>query len=75
VPPPGDDGLVLVWALRRLPAPQRRAIALHYLFDLPVEEIASETGAPTGTVKSWLSRGRAALAAVLSEPAEAEDVH
>jgi RNA polymerase sigma-70 factor, ECF subfamily len=75
VPPPGDDGMLLVWALRRLPPPQRRALALHYLFDLPVEEIASETGAPTGTVKSWLSRGRAALAVTLGESAEAEDVH
>lgn len=66
-PPPRDDGVVLVHALRRLPEHQRRAIALHYLYDMSVEQIAAETGSPTGTVKSWLSRGRAALAAVLGE--------
>src|SRR5690606_26106797 len=66
-PPPRDDGVVLVHALRRLPEHQRQAIALHYLYDMSVEQIAAETGSPTGTVKSWLSRGRAALAAVLGE--------
>ncbi|HEX9999126.1 MAG TPA: sigma-70 region 4 domain-containing protein, partial [Actinoplanes sp.] len=36
-----------------------------YLLDRSVAEIAVETGASTGTVKSWLSRGRAGLAATL----------
>jgi RNA polymerase sigma-70 factor, ECF subfamily len=44
-------------ALRRLPVTYRQALALHYLFDMPVVEIAHETGVPVGTVKSWLSRG------------------
>jgi RNA polymerase sigma-70 factor (ECF subfamily) len=35
--------------------------------DLSVEEVAAETGAPVGTVKARLSRGRAALAVLLSE--------
>ena len=69
---PGEDAVVLVRALRRLPESQRRAIALHYLYDLSVDDIAAETSAATGTVKSWLSRGRAALAEVLS--AEATEV-
>jgi RNA polymerase sigma-70 factor, ECF subfamily len=69
---PGDDTVVLVRALRRLPESQRRAIALHYLYDLSVDDIATETSAATGTVKSWLSRGRAALAEVLG--AEASEV-
>jgi RNA polymerase sigma-70 factor (ECF subfamily) len=60
-----DDRLVLVAALRKLPAAQREAIALHYLADLPIHEVAAATGAPVGTVKARLSRGRAALAALL----------
>ena len=38
---------------------------MHYLLDIPVSEIALELGVPVGTVKSWLSRGRTALAARL----------
>lgn len=62
VPPPSENTVLLVTALRTLPVPQRRALALHYLLDLPIGDIAAETGASVGTVKSWLSRGRAALA-------------
>ncbi|MGK5742636.1 SigE family RNA polymerase sigma factor [Micromonospora sp. URMC 103] len=65
VPPPSEDGVLLLAALRQLPAAQRQALALHYLFDMSVEEIARETQVPTGTVKSSLSRGRARLAALL----------
>jgi RNA polymerase sigma-70 factor (ECF subfamily) len=61
--PPGDDTILLVRALRELPLAQRRALVLHYLLDRSVTDIAAETGAAEGTVKSWLSRGRAALAA------------
>ncbi|MET7396973.1 SigE family RNA polymerase sigma factor [Dactylosporangium sp. NPDC005572] len=71
--PPGEDTVVLVAALRRLPVAHRQALALHYLFDLPVADIASEIGVAVGTVKSWLSRGRAGLAAVLGEPAVAKE--
>jgi RNA polymerase sigma-70 factor (ECF subfamily) len=66
--PPSEDVVVLVAALRKLPAAHCRALALHYLLDRSVEEIARETGASLGTVKSWLSRGRDRLAAVLGEP-------
>ena len=62
-----EDRLVLLAALRRLPAPQREAIALHHLADLPVHEVAEAVGAPVGTVKARLARGRAALAVLLSE--------
>lgn len=65
-----DDHLVLVAALRRLPAAQREAIGLHHLADLPVAEVAETLGVPVGTVKARLSRGRAALAALLAEPAQ-----
>ncbi|MGE5828584.1 MAG: SigE family RNA polymerase sigma factor [Micromonosporaceae bacterium] len=77
--PPGDEALLLVWALRQLPETQRRALALHHLFDLPVDEVATEIGVPVGTVKSWLARGRTALAAALTESGgqakEVNDVH
>lgn len=65
--PPDPDRVALVAALRRLPEEQRRAIVLHHLADLPVAQVAAETGAPVGTVKARLSRGRAALAEHLGE--------
>lgn len=61
------DLLALVSALRQIPEEQRRAIVLHHLADLSVEEIAAETGAPPGTVKARLARGRKALAPLVSE--------
>lgn len=67
-----DDRLALLAALRRLPAAQREAIALHHLADLPVHEVAETVGAPVGTVKARLSRGRAALAVLLTEPDQAD---
>ncbi|MEV1142399.1 SigE family RNA polymerase sigma factor [Micromonospora sp. NPDC049799] len=67
VPAPNEDSVLLVAALRQLPANQRQALALHYLFDMSVEDIARETDVATGTVKSWLSRGRARLAALLPD--------
>jgi RNA polymerase sigma-70 factor (ECF subfamily) len=66
---PHPDRVALVAALATLPPSQRRVIVLHYLADLPVAEIAHREGVAPGTVKSWLHRGRAALAARLdSEP-------
>jgi RNA polymerase sigma-70 factor, ECF subfamily len=59
---PSEDTVLLVDALRQLPATHRQALALHYLIGLSVEEIAAETGVAVGTVKSWLWRGRARLA-------------
>jgi RNA polymerase sigma-70 factor, ECF subfamily len=72
--PPTEDLIVLVAALRDLPVRQREALVLHYVVDRSVAEIAAETGPAEGTVKSWLSRGRAALAAAL-EPSEKELNH
>lgn len=65
-----DSRVALVEALRQLPVAQREAIALHYLADLPVHEVAATTGAPIGTVKARLSRGRAALAVLLADTEE-----
>jgi RNA polymerase sigma-70 factor, ECF subfamily len=66
-PEPSTDTVLLVTALRKLPESQRRAIVLHHLCDLSVEDVARETGAPIGTVKARLSRGRTALGALLGE--------
>jgi RNA polymerase sigma-70 factor, ECF subfamily len=63
---PSPDRVALVEALAALPATLRRAMVLHYLADLPVAEIAVREGVAEGTVKSWLHRGRAALAVHLT---------
>ena len=57
--------LDVVDALRRLPSDQQRALVLHDVIGLSVAEVARELRVPEGTVRSWLSRGRAALAADL----------
>jgi RNA polymerase sigma-70 factor (ECF subfamily) len=67
---PSPDHVALVAAMRRLPAAQREALALHYFCDLSVDDVARETGAPVGTVKARLSRGRAALAVALGDQTE-----
>jgi RNA polymerase sigma-70 factor (sigma-E family) len=68
-----EERVALVEALRLLPAAQREALALHYLADLPVHEVARTLDVPLGTVKARLSRGRTALAALLAEPASRPD--
>lgn len=64
-----EANLVLLQALRNLPAGQREVIALHHLADLTVEQVAGTLGLPTGTVKARLSRGRAALSVLLVKEA------
>lgn len=68
-----DDRLVLMAAIRKLPATQREAIALHYLADLPIHEVAAATDSPVGTVKARLSRGRAALAVLLADCSDSSE--
>jgi len=67
VPAIAPDRVALVEALRTLPADQRRAVVLYHLVDLPIAEVADELGVAVGTVKSWLHRGRLALAASLGD--------
>jgi RNA polymerase sigma-70 factor (ECF subfamily) len=64
---PSEAHVAVVSALKQLPEMQRRALVLHHIADLPVAQVAHEIGAPEGTVKAWLSRGRTALAALLSD--------
>jgi len=62
--PAGDQADVLA-ALRALPLAQRQVVVLHHMYDLPVEAVAHQLGVSSGTVKSRLSRARAALAPLL----------
>lgn len=62
----------LVAALRQLPVAQRQALVLHHIADLPVHEVAREVGVPEGTIKARLSRGRAALAALLPDEPDSD---
>lgn len=70
---PSPDRVAFVDALRKVPAEQRRALVLYHLCDLTVEQISAETGAPAGTVKARLARGRATLAPLLQEAGSAVD--
>lgn len=68
---PSENTVALVAALRSLDAHHRQAIVLHHLLDLPVDEVARQTGAPVGTVKARLARGRRKLADLLGTDLEA----
>lgn len=70
VPGPSPDRVALETALALLPANQRRAVVLYHLADMPISEIARQEGVAEGTVKSWLHRGRTALANHLTERTE-----
>ncbi|HEX4976934.1 MAG TPA: sigma-70 family RNA polymerase sigma factor [Nocardioides sp.] len=59
--------LDLVRAVAALAPQQRAAVALFYLEDLPVDEVAHLLGVSASTVKQHLYRARARLAALLSE--------
>jgi RNA polymerase sigma-70 factor, ECF subfamily len=57
-------------AVRGLPDRQAQAIALHYLEDRPVADIAEILGCAPATVKVHLHRGRRALADALAHHTE-----
>jgi RNA polymerase sigma-70 factor (ECF subfamily) len=57
-------------ALERLPADQREAVSLVLIEGLSYADAAKITGAPMGTFSSRLTRGRAALLALLGEASE-----
>lgn len=67
---PSPDRVAVDAALAKLPPKQRRAVVLHYLADLTIAEIAAQEQVAEGTVKSWLHRGRAALATHLRDTRE-----
>lgn len=72
-PEPSIDNVALVAALREIPEAQRRTIVLHHLVGLSVAEVAHEMRVPEGTVKARLSRGRAALAPLLTDDSLTEE--
>jgi RNA polymerase sigma-70 factor (ECF subfamily) len=62
------------WAsVGRLPMRQRHVIALHYLDDRSVADIASVLGVAEGTVKAHLHAARKALASMLGTDLEEDD--
>jgi RNA polymerase sigma-70 factor, ECF subfamily len=71
VPGLDPNRVALVTALQRLSRATRETIVLHHIADLSVHEVAEALGVPVGTVKARLSRGRAMLATLLNEYAEA----
>ncbi|MDG4765243.1 sigma-70 family RNA polymerase sigma factor [Solwaraspora sp. WMMD406] len=61
------DHVALMTALRQITVDQRRVVVLHHLVGLSVADIAVETGTNVNTVKTWLARGRKALAGHLAD--------
>jgi RNA polymerase sigma-70 factor (ECF subfamily) len=74
-PAPSETTVALVAALRRLPEPQRRALVLHHLAELPVADVARIEHCPEGTIKARLSRGRATLAELLGDHSDRNGEH
>jgi RNA polymerase sigma factor (sigma-70 family) len=71
--PPDDDAF---WAeVPRLPRRQAQAVALRYLYDCPVLEVAEVMGISEGAAKSHLHRARTTLTRVLDlhEPDATEE--
>lgn len=57
----------VVEALRQLPERQREALALRFYLDLSEAEMAASMGCSTGSVKTHVHRGLAALSTLLQE--------
>ncbi|MEO0615143.1 MAG: sigma-70 family RNA polymerase sigma factor [Pseudomonadota bacterium] len=57
----GSDTVRLRDCMKELSGEQRSSIRLAFLRGLSHSEVARATGAPIGTVKSWIRRGLAAL--------------
>lgn len=75
VPPPDETHMMLAAALRALPQNQMMAIVLHDGAGMSVQEVATDMKVPEGTVKSWLSRGRADAAAKLAGSSHGRNGH
>ena len=74
-PEGGVERLDLLEALAGLSARDRAVIALRFLDDLPVAEVARVLDLPEGTVKSRTSRALDRLQAVLTPPQPTEREH
>jgi RNA polymerase sigma-70 factor, ECF subfamily len=70
---PAGDSSERFWSLvRTLPTRQREAVALHYLEDWPVKQIAEFLGCAESTAKAHLQKARRRLAAALNADVEEE---
>jgi RNA polymerase sigma-70 factor (ECF subfamily) len=67
LPPPPEPDTEIWKAVAALPDRQRAAVALHYLEDRSVQDIADILGCDPSTAKVHLHRGRKALAEQLGE--------
>lgn len=76
VPPPSaesrsavdlDDAIDLRAAVAALPRRQQEAIALYYMADFPLDEVARAMRCRTGTAKAHLARARRKLAQIMEE--------
>jgi RNA polymerase sigma-70 factor (sigma-E family) len=70
-PPAVEERSELVAALRQVPPRQRAVLVLRFLYDLPVDEVATLLNTTPGTVKSQTSRGLDTLRRLLNEPVAA----
>jgi RNA polymerase sigma-70 factor (ECF subfamily) len=67
----GERSATVHAAVRGLEEPYREIVLLRFFADLPLIEIAAETGRPLGTVKTHLHRGLTRLRLALLEDAGA----
>lgn len=56
--------------MQTLPEGPRRALELFHLEGLPYQEIGKRLGVPLGTVATWVTRGRKAMAEALEDEVE-----
>jgi len=59
---PQPDRIDLEQALAELNEKHRKAVILRYMADMTTAEIAAQEGVPETTIRSWLTRGKKALA-------------
>ena len=64
---PSAEALVFWGAVRRLPVRHQQVVALYYAADLTVDDVARVLTVPAGTVRSDLTRARAALTNLLGD--------
>jgi len=60
-----SDHIEVAQAARSLPPKQRRALVLQAIVGLSIDEIATEMEVPASTVRTWLTRARRRMAALL----------
>jgi RNA polymerase sigma-70 factor (ECF subfamily) len=70
MPAVSSDRVDVHRAMRRLRPRHREVLVLHYVAELPLDEVARELRLPLGTVKSRLNRARRALAEQLGDERE-----